>query len=217
MSGKISVNGDLITNPAVKVALEDIVKVNNCDLPKASGLKLWAYYKPCGVITTHKDPENRQTVFSQLPKMMPRVVSIGRLDINSEGLLLLTNKGDFARFCELPRNKLIRRYKVKVFGDPRQHELDKLKDGCTINGVSYGPFHAKILDQTSRNAWLDIVLYEGKNREIRKILGELDLKVKRLIREQYGPWSLHDLAIRQVKELKIPSDIYDEYLVGLGK
>jgi 23S rRNA pseudouridine2605 synthase len=211
MAGKVQVNGITITNPAVSIQSTDKVSLNDQLLGAEPSLQLWLYHKPRGVITSHKDPQGRPTVFDQLPKDMQRVVSVGRLDINSEGLLLLTNRGDFARFCELPDNKLMRRYKVRVFGNVDKHELDKLKRGCVVDGVKYGAIDVKIMECSRANSWLEVTLFEGKNREIRKVLGAYQLAVNRLIRVQYGPWELGNQSIGTVKELKIPRDIYENY------
>jgi 23S rRNA pseudouridine2605 synthase len=167
--------------------------------------RLWRYHKPAGLVTTHRDPQGRKTVFAALPGDLPRVVSIGRLDLNSEGLLLLTNDGELARRLELPSTGWTRRYRVRVFGTPTQEGFDRLARGVVIDGVKYGPAHASI-DRTQgspdrRNAWVTVALQEGKNREVRKLLEQIDLKVNRLIRIAYGPFQLGKLVQGAVEEV----------------
>jgi 23S rRNA pseudouridine2605 synthase len=157
-------------------------------------VRLWRYHKPRGLVTTHRDPEGRPTVFEKLPPEMPRVMSIGRLDLNTEGLLLLTNDGALARHLELPSTGWLRRYRVRAHGKVTQEALDKLKDGIEVEGVRYGPIEAKLDSVQGANAWLTLGLREGKNREVRNVLSTLGLDVNRLIRLSFGPFQLLDLS-----------------------
>lgn len=191
--GRVSVNGKLLTTPAFEVSNKDKVLVDGKPLPSPEPIQLWRYYKPRGLVTTHADPQGRPTVFDSLPEELPRVVSVGRLDFNSEGLLLLTNDGALARHLELPATGWLRRYRVRAHGRVGQAELDRLKDGVEIEGVRYGPIEATIDSVQGANAWLTFGLREGKNREVRRILASLGLDVNRLIRISYGPFQLLDL------------------------
>jgi 23S rRNA pseudouridine2605 synthase len=200
--GRVSVNGRILTTPAVEVGPDDRVLVDGAALPSAAPAQIWRYHKPRGLVTTHADPEGRPTVFDALPVEMPRVVSIGRLDFNTEGLLLLTNDGALARHLELPATGWLRRYRVRAFGRVSQADLDTLKEGVTIDGVRYGGIDAAIDSVQAGNMWLTIGLREGKNREVRRILGSLSLEVNRLIRVSYGPFQLMDLATGEVEAVK---------------
>lgn len=191
--GRVVVNGRRIETPAVDVGPNDKVVVDGKPLPAAEPVRLWRYHKPRGLVTTHADPEGRSTVFDNLPAELPRVISIGRLDLNTEGLLLLTNDGALARHLELPATGWLRRYRVRAHGRVTQEELDKLKDGVEIEGVRYGPVEATLDTLQGGNIWLTISLREGKNREVRRILESLGLAVNRLIRISYGPFQLLDL------------------------
>jgi 23S rRNA pseudouridine2605 synthase len=193
-SGRVSVNGKTLATPAVVVGPSDKVLVDGKPLPMAEPPRLWRYHKPKGLVTTHRDPEGRPTVFDQLPPGLPRVVSIGRLDFNTEGLLLLTNDGALARHLELPSTGWLRRYRVRAHGRVTQEQLDKLQDGVEIEGVRYGPIEATLDTMQGANVWLTLGLREGKNREVRRILESLGLAVNRLIRISYGPFQLSDLA-----------------------
>lgn len=200
--GRVSVNGKTLNTPAVTVTAADKVVVDGKPLPTAEPARLWRYHKPKGLVTTHRDPEGRPTVFDRLPPELPRVVSVGRLDFNTEGLLLLTNDGALARHLELPSTGWLRRYRVRAHGKVTQEALDALKDGIEIDGVRYGPVEA-VLDQVKgANVWLTIGLREGKNREVRRILETLGLAVNRLIRVSYGPFQLLDLAPGAVEAVK---------------
>jgi 23S rRNA pseudouridine2605 synthase len=162
---------------------------------------LWRYHKPAGLVTSHRDEKGRPTVFDTLPKDLPRLISIGRLDLNSEGLLLLTNDGALARRLELPSTGWVRRYKVRVHGEVEPEELAALEKGITIDGVSYGPIHASLERRQGSNAWIAMALREGKNREVRKVLEHMGLQVARLIRLSYGPFQLGNLARGAVDEV----------------
>lgn len=191
--GRVSVNGVRLDSPARDVTPRDRIVVDGDLLPGAEPARLWKYHKPKGCVTTHRDPEGRPTVFERLPRHMPRVISIGRLDFNTEGLLLLTNDGELARHLELPATGWLRRYRVRAFGDVTQADLDRLKDGIEIEGVRYGPIEAALDQKQGANVWLTIGLREGKNREVRNILASLRLTVNRLIRVSFGPFQLMDL------------------------
>ena len=201
--GRISVNGKVLTSPALNVTPEDTILVDGEALPGHQQTRLYRYHKPKGQVTTHKDPDGRPTVFENLPENLPRLISIGRLDLNTEGLLLLTNDGALARLIELPKTGWLRRYKVRAHGRVKQAALDRLKEGITIDGVKYGAIEAELERQQGANVWLNIGIREGKNREIRKVLAELDLKVNRLIRLSFGPFQLGDLKMGTVDEVNI--------------
>ena len=200
--GRVSVNGRLLKTPACEVGPKDKIIVDGRPLPTAEPIKLWRYHKPRGLVTTHADPQGRQTVFEKLPPEMERVVSIGRLDFNTEGLLLLTNDGGLARYMELPATGWARRYRVRAKGRVTPADLANLKDGVEVDGVHYGPVEAMIDSVQGANMWLTIAIREGKNREVRKILSHLGVEVNRLIRVSFGPFQLLDLepgAVEQVK------------------
>ena len=200
--GRVAVNGRVLGSPAVEVGPGDKVVVDGQPLPEAEGVRLWRYYKPRGLVTTHNDPEGRPTVFDSLPKDLPRVISIGRLDYNTEGLLLLTNDGELARHLELPSTGWLRRYRVRARGRILQAQLDELKEGISLEGVNYGPVEATLDTQQGSNAWLTVGLREGKNREIRKIMGHLGLEVSRLIRVSFGPFQLLELEPGDVDRIR---------------
>ena len=202
VEGRVAVNGRVLTTPAVEVGPGDKIIVDGAPLPAAEPAQIWRYSKPRGLVTTHSDPEGRPTVFDALPADMPRVVSIGRLDFNTEGLLLLTNDGALARHLELPATGWLRRYRVRAHGRVSQSDLDALREGVTIEGVRYGGIEAAIDSVQAGNMWLTIGLREGKNREVRRILGSLALEVNRLIRVSYGPFQLMDLAPGTVEAVK---------------
>jgi 23S rRNA pseudouridine2605 synthase len=212
--GRVSVNGEILKSAARNVTAEDDVRVDGTVLRAAEKTRLWRYHKPPGLVTTHRDEKNRPTVFSTLPKNLPRVVSVGRLDLNSEGLLLLTNDGAVARDMELPSRAWERRYRVRVHGRVTQASLDRLKKGITVEGIHYGPIEATIDapqgGATKANSWLIVTLTEGKNREIRKVLEALQLSVNRLIRIAYGPFQLGPLPPGEVEE--VPRHILREQL-----
>jgi 23S rRNA pseudouridine2605 synthase len=200
--GRVSVNGRLLKTPAFEVSGTDKVTVDGKPLPGLELARLWRYHKPKGLVTTHKDPEGRPTVFEKMPPEMPRVVSIGRLDYNTEGLLLLTNDGGLARHMELPATGWVRRYRVRAMGRLSTADLENLKNGLEVDGVQYGPIEAVIDSVQTANMWLTIAIREGKNREVRKILEHLGLTVNRLIRVSFGPFQLLDLAPGSVEQVK---------------
>ena len=200
--GRVKVNGRLLTSPALDVEAKDRIEVDGKPLPTPEAPQLWRYHKPRGLVTTHKDPEGRPTVFDALPPELPRVVSVGRLDCNTEGLLLLTNDGAMARHMELPATGWLRRYRVRAHGRITQDELDRLKEGVEIEGVRYGPIDATLDSVQGANVWLAIGLREGKNREVRTILATLGLDVNRLIRVSFGPFQLLDLKPGAVEPVK---------------
>ncbi len=201
VEGKVFLNHQKVMQPATFVKDTDHIQVNGKLISFKEQPRLWRYHKPVGLITTHKDPEGRPTVFNSLPTTMPRVISIGRLDLNSEGLLLLTNNGHLARQLELPSNHWIRRYRVRVFGTIVQDKLDQLKNGITIKRIRYAPIIAKIDSQKGINTWLTVSLQEGRNREIRRIMQHFDLQVNRLIRIAYGPFQLGSLPKNAIDEV----------------
>jgi len=216
--GRVQVDGKPIDSPALVIDDPTRIKVDGKSLPAKDPPKLWRYHKPPGLVTTHKDEDGRPTVFDALPGNLPRVISVGRLDLNSEGLLLLTNDGGLARELELPSTGWVRTYRVRVFGHVTQEILDTVKDGCQVEGIRYGPVNAKIEKKTGRNAWLIVSLSEGKNREIRQVMRHLDLHVNRLIRMAYGPFRLGELQRGEVREVS-PGQLMDqvgERLEGAG-
>jgi len=203
--GRVSLNGVVLATPAVKVTPGDILQVDGKVVGEAEAARVWRYHKPVGLVTTHSDPKGRPTVFANLPAGLPRVISIGRLDLSTEGLLLLTNDGELARALELPATGLKRRYRARARGKVTQERLDQLKEGITVEGVRYGAIEAT-LDKAKEgpqgaNLWITLSLSEGKNREVRKVLEALGLTVNRLIRLAYGPFQLGDLASGQVEEV----------------
>ena len=200
--GKVSVNGTIIDSPALNVSAQDRIIVAGKRLPQAEPSRLWRYYKPRGLIVSARDEKGRETIFDTLPEHLPRVISVGRLDYDSEGLLLLTNDGALARHLELPATGWSRRYKVRVQGRVDQDRLAALQDGITIDGVRYGAIEAELETQMTSNAWVMISIREGKNREVRRIMEHLGHPVSRLIRLSYGPFQLGRLEKGQVEEVK---------------
>jgi 23S rRNA pseudouridine2605 synthase len=199
--GRVKLNGKVLDTPAVKVTAADKVLVDGRPIGAPEASRMWRYHKPSGLVTTHRDPAGRPTVFENLPGDMPRVISVGRLDLTSEGLLLLTNDGELARKLELPANGWLRRYRARAYGRVAQEELDTLKNGITIDGVRYGSIDAKLERGGGANAWITVSITEGKNREVRRVLDALGLKVNRLIRTSYGPFQLGTLPPGAVEEI----------------
>jgi 23S rRNA pseudouridine2605 synthase len=199
--GRVTLNGEKVTEQGVKAGENDVVAVDGKPLLEPEASRLWRYHKPAGLVTTHRDPEGRPTVFMNLPKHLPRVVSVGRLDVNSEGLLLLTNDGGLARKLELPAAGWTRKYRVRLFGKVKQTDFDRLAHGVTIAGVKYEPAIADLERSKGMYSWASVSLKEGKNREVKKLMESLGLKVARLIRVQYGPFHLGQLAESAVEEI----------------
>ena len=200
--GRVKVNGKLLESPAIVVSTSDKIEVDDKPIAAIERTRLWIYHKPAGLVTTNRDPEGRTTIFERMPSELPRVVTVGRLDINTEGLLLLTNDGGLARQLELPSTGWLRRYRVRAHGEIDQAELDKLQDGIAVEGVLYGAIEATLDRQQGRNVWITMGLREGKNREIKNVLGALGLEVNRLIRISYGPFQLGDLPEGDVVEVR---------------
>jgi 23S rRNA pseudouridine2605 synthase len=201
-AGRVTVNGEKITSPALNVTPEDRVIVDGKPLPVRERTRLFLFHKPRGLVTTHADPQGRPTVFSVLPKHLPRLISVGRLDANTEGLLLLTNDGGLARTLELPATGWTRRYRVRANGKITQLRLDRLRHGIEIDGITYGPIEARLDREQGANVWLTFAMREGKNREVKNVLGHLGLAVNRLIRVSFGPFQLGDLPDGAVDEVR---------------
>jgi 23S rRNA pseudouridine2605 synthase len=201
-AGRVAVNGQTIASPAVNVTARDRVTIDGKPMPQRERTRLFLYNKPVGLVTTNADPQGRSTVFDALPAGLPRLMSVGRLDIGTEGLLLLTNDGGLARVLELPDTQWLRRYRVRAHGRISQAELDRLRDGISIDGVSYGPIEATLEREQGTNMWLGFAIREGKNREVRNVLGHLGLQVNRLIRVAFGPFELGELREGTVVEVE---------------
>ncbi|MGN0919390.1 MAG: pseudouridine synthase [Alphaproteobacteria bacterium] len=201
-AGRVLVNGQQLTTPAFLVSEEDQIVVDGKEISIKPATRVWLYHKPVGLVTTARDPQGRPTVFGALPPEMPRVISVGRLDLNSEGLLLLTNDGEWARQMELPSSHLKRTYRVRVHGSLPPDLATQLAKGRTVEGIHYAPCQVKIESKTPSNAWLIMTLQEGKNREIRRLMASFGLQVARLMRLSYGPYELGDLAKGEVREVK---------------
>jgi 23S rRNA pseudouridine2605 synthase len=212
--GRVAVDGKVLASPALTVTEGSDIRVDGKKLPAAEPARLWRYHKPAGLVTTHRDEQGRPTVFDRLPPELPRVVSVGRLDLTSEGLLLLTNDGELSRALELPARGWLRRYRVRVHGQVDPARLAALEAGVTIDRLSYGPIRAVLDREQGSNAWLTISLHEGKNREIRRVMEHLGLRVSRLIRIAYGPFQLGDLPRGAIEE--VPRKVLREQL-GAGE
>lgn len=204
-AGRVHINGRLLATPAYNVGEEDYITIDGKPLPERQKMRLWRYHKPKGLVVSRSDPQGRTTIFESLPEHLRNYHSVGRLDINTEGLLLLTNDGDVQRHLELPSTGWIRRYRVRAYGRVQESDLEKLKSGITIDGISYRGIDAKLERTQSDNVWLAMALREGKNREIKKVLAHLGLKVNRLIRVSFGPFQLGRLPSASVVE--VPSHI----------
>jgi 23S rRNA pseudouridine2605 synthase len=202
VAGRVAVNGEVIHSPARDVTGRDRITVDGEPLPERQRTRLFLYNKPRGLLTTHADPRGRPTIFARLPKHLPRLISVGRLDFNTEGLLLLTNDGALARVLELPATGWLRRYRVRAHGSVTQSQLDALRAGISVEGVQYGPIEATLDRAQGSNLWLTFAIREGKNREVRNVLGALGLTVTRLIRVSFGPFQLGELAEGTVEEVR---------------
>lgn len=207
-AGRVAVDGTVLTTPATLVTQANVVTVDGAPVPPPAAARLWRFHKPTGLVTTHRDPQGRPTVFQRLADRLPRVVSVGRLDLDSEGLLLLTTAGGLARKLESPQTGWKRRYRVRVHGRPDPAALATLVDGVVIDGVRSGPVEAVLDRQRGANAWLTVGLHQGRNREVRRICEHLGYSVNRLIRVSYGPFQLGNLARGEVAE--VPSKVIRE-------
>jgi 23S rRNA pseudouridine2605 synthase len=218
-AGRVAVNGAVISSPALNVSAADQIEVDGAPLRARERTRLFLYHKPRGLVTTHSDPEGRDTIFRALPRNLPRLISVGRLDINTEGLLLLTNDGGLSRVLELPATGWLRRYRVRALGRVRQEALDRLRGGITIDGIRYGPIEATLDREQGANVWLTFGIREGKNREVRKVLESLDLKVNRLIRLAFGPFDLGDLddgAVREIETSELRAKLGEQIVASSG-
>lgn len=200
--GRVMLNGKLLETPAVLVTDADKIVVDGRQIGDAPATRLWRYHKPSGLVTSHRDEQGRDTIFQHLPSDMPRVISVGRLDLNSEGLLLLTNDGALSRHLELPATGWSRQYRVRAFGRVGDGMIRLLAKGVTVEGVHYGPIKVEVERQQGSNVWLNMTLHEGKNREIRRVLSHFNVEVNRLIRLSYGPFHLAKLPIGGVEEVE---------------
>ena len=210
--GRVAVDGEILTSPAVTVTARSDIRVDGKKLPEPERPRLWRYHKPVGLVTTHRDEKGRPTVFGAVPAGLPRLISVGRLDLNSEGLLLLTNDGALARRLELPATGWVRRYRVRVHGAVDEARFAGLTRGIAIDGVAYGPIRAALDRTQGSNAWLTLSLQEGKNREVRRVLEHLGYPVTRLIRVAYGPFQLGHLERGAIEE--VPAKVLREQLGG---
>ncbi len=220
-AGRVAVDGKVLTSPALNVTDQNKIVVDGKPVGEAEAPRLWRYHKPAGVITTNSDPQGRPTVFEKLPPELPRVVTIGRLDFTTEGLLLLTNDGEIARHMELPKNAWLRHYRVRVYGGPDPAKLAALSKGITISGVRYEPIKAELeVGKTEgSNVWVSVSIKEGKNREVRKVMEHLGLKVTRLIRTAFGPFQLGKLPRGGIEEVprRILRETLGNFFTDLGE
>ena len=201
-AGKVSVDGCTLATPALNVTGAEAIAVEGRPVAGIERTRLWLYHKPSGLLTTNHDPEGRPTLFERLPDTLPRVVTVGRLDFNTEGLLLLTNDGGLARLLELPSTGWLRRYRVRAHGRVTSEQLEELREGVAVEGVLYGAIEAAIEREQGDNSWLQVGIREGKNREVKRVLAHLGLAVNRLIRVSYGPFQLAELRPGEVREVK---------------
>ncbi len=211
MDGLVSVNGEIIKTPALNVSETDEIIVDGKIISQPEETKLFIYYKPVGLITSHKDNQGRKTVFESLPKEFGRLLSVGRLDLNSEGLLLLTNDGEFQRFMESPANEFERIYRVRIRGIIKKEDIEKLRNGITVDGIHYKRIDVKIEKNQTSNSWIIVKLHEGKNREIRRTMESLGYQVNRLIRISYAGLELRNLKPEEIYEVKIPKKILEKF------
>jgi 23S rRNA pseudouridine2605 synthase len=214
VAGRIAINGRVVTSPATLVGAHECVELDGKPITSTEPTRLWRYHKPSGLVTTARDPEGRATVFSTIPRSMPRVISVGRLDINTEGLLLLTNDGELARYLEHPAQAFERTYRVRVHGAITAQTLARLRGGVTVAGVRYRPAAAELDRRQGSSSWITLTLREGKNKEIKRLLGHFGLAVTRLIRIRYGPFALGNLergAIAEVPPIRI-AKVYSHHV-----
>ena len=204
-SGRVKVNGIIIKELSFQVGINDQIHIDGRRINKEGKTRLWKFHKPKGLITSHKDEKSRQTIFQILPKNLPRLITVGRLDLNSEGLLLLTNDGDLKRKLELPSSKIVRSYRVRAKGVANENKLSRLRQGITVDGIRYRPMELNIIKQNTSNVWLSVRLMEGKNREIRLSFQAIGLQVNKLIRTSFGPISLGKLDKGQIEEVELNS------------
>lgn len=210
--GRVSVNGQVLETPAFLASFADDILVDGDPIPKPEGTRLFLYHKSAGLVTTARDDHGRHTVFDDLPQGLPRVISVGRLDLNTEGLLLLTNDGELSRYLELPATGWVRTYRVRAYGHPSESDIQALAAGITYQGVHYGPIEVIIDRERGDNTWMTMLLREGKNREIRNVMEAIGLRVNRLIRVSYGPFELGGLPEGEVVEVK--PDVMKKELAG---
>lgn len=211
LDGKVSVNGNVIRSPALNVSDDDCILVDGKPLNQKEETKLYIYHKPVGLITTHSDENGRKTIFDDIGDKFGRLLSIGRLDLNSEGLLLLTNDGEFQRFMESPKNEFERIYQVRVRGKLSKEDILKLKNGIVVDGIKYKKIDVKVDKVLSSNSWLTVKLIEGKNREIRRTMQALGYEVNKLIRISYAGLELRKLEKSQIYEVKIPQKLLEKF------
>ena len=204
-SGRVKVNGAIIKELSFQVGINDQIHIDGRRINKEGKTRLWKFHKPKGLITSHKDEKSRQTIFQILPKNLPRLITVGRLDLNSEGLLLLTNDGDLKRKLELPSSEIVRSYRVRAKGVANENKLSRLRQGITVDGIRYRPMELNIIKQNTSNVWLSVKLMEGKNREIRLSFQAIGLQVNKLIRTSFGPITLGKLDKGQIEEVELNS------------